>query len=93
MPMYFGYLAHRDHGVPYKASRSGRQMQEDPRYAVRWSAYKDEARVNPELRRLIDGLQHRGFQSRAIIDLFDGLLQEELSRIRRRRNEEALDQG
>ena len=29
MPMYFGWKAHRDHDVPMRRLRSGKQMQED----------------------------------------------------------------
>jgi hypothetical protein len=60
MPMYFGYKAHRDHGLGWSRPRTGRQMQQDPGYALRWHRLKAEAGYNAEMARLIDGAQRQG---------------------------------
>jgi hypothetical protein len=69
--MYFGYRAHREHGLGWKAPRSGKQMQDDPGYALYWHHLKTEAQVNGEIRRLIDLCQERGYGPREIVDAFD----------------------
>jgi hypothetical protein len=68
MPVYFGYQAHRDHGAPWRQRRSGRQMQQDPNYTVRWHYLKEEAHANGEMARLIDACQRLGYGPREIVD-------------------------
>jgi hypothetical protein len=58
--MYFGYQAHRYHGLGWRQPRSGRQMQQDPGYPLRWDRLKREAYSNGELYRLIDASQRHG---------------------------------
>lgn len=91
MPMYFGYQNHRDHGAPWRQPRSGRQMQQDPSYALRWHQIKEEAQANGELRSLIEAAQRVGWTSREIVDVFEADLDGDIARIRRRKA--ALDRS
>lgn len=91
MPMYFGYQAHREHGLGWRQLRSGRQMQQDPRYIARWHALKQEAEANGELRDLIYAAQRAGWTSREIVDVFDADLDGDIAEIRRRKA--ALDRS
>jgi hypothetical protein len=91
MPMYFGYKAHRDHGLGWNPLRSGRQMQQDPGYALRWHHLKTEAGSNAEIARLIDAAQRHGYGPREIVDAFEADLEGVVAEIRCRKA--ALDRS
>lgn len=85
MPMYFGYQAHRDHGAPWRQPRSGRQMQQDPNYTVRWHHLKEEAHANGEMARLIGACQRLGYDPREIVDAFEKDADGTVAELRRRK--------
>lgn len=85
MPMYFGYKAHHEHCVPWQQPRSGKQMQGDPGYALKWSKLKQEAEGSPELKRLIDALRDKErLSSEKIVQAIEGQSREKVVQIRRR---------
>lgn len=91
MPMYFGYRAHRAHGLGWRQPRSGSQMQQDPGYPLRWERLKREAYSNDELYRLIEACLQRGFRPRDIVDAFETDREGVVVEIRRRKA--ALDRS
>jgi hypothetical protein len=85
MPMHFGYQAHRHYGFGWRQPRSGRQMQQDPGYALRWHKLKMEAETNGELAHLIDIAQRAGWICHTIVDVFEADLDGDIAEIRRRK--------
>jgi hypothetical protein len=83
--MYFGYKAHRDHGLGWSRPRSGRRMQQDPGYALRWHELKTEADSNAEIARLIEAAQRRGYAPREIVEAFEADPEGVVAEIRRRK--------
>jgi hypothetical protein len=73
MPMYFGYQAHRDHGLGWRTPRTGKQMQQDPAYTLNWSKLKMAAERMPLYWSIIELLQSAGCGPREIIQFFNAL--------------------
>jgi hypothetical protein len=85
MPMYFGYRAHRHYGLGWIEPRSGKLMQADPGYPLRWDRIKREADANPEFQRRIDAALRHGFSSREIVDYVEADPEGVIAEIRRRK--------
>jgi hypothetical protein len=89
--MHFGYQAHRHYGLGWRHPRSGRQMQQDPGYTLRWHHLKEEAHANCEIARLIDACQRHGYGPREIVDAVEADTEGVVAAIRRRKA--ALDRS
>lgn len=88
MPMYFGYRAHRDHGVPWRPLRSGPQMQAALDARKVWDEVMYLASRDPKLQARIDRWLSQGLRKGQIVDLMNEEAKREAEFVARR--EEAL---
>jgi hypothetical protein len=82
--MYFGYRAHREHGLGWNAPRSGKQMQDDPATRCTGTVSRRKRRATARSGALSISAKERGYGPREIVDAFDKGADGTVAELRRR---------